>query len=144
MATLGADPEFYAPFDGSAEHWYREYAQRALFLNHVLINPPIDRNKPVHEVADVFVHVVRETRRRHASSAARRCSRRARRSRTRRSSRRTAPRTLEEGKAEDYALVFIAPLDTPGQKLLCRTSYEQTAHSRSTTRSRAASTRTTR
>ena len=36
---------------------------------------------------------------------------------------------LEEGKAEDYALVFIAPLDTPGQKLLSRRSYELTADS---------------
>jgi aromatic ring hydroxylase len=37
--------------------------------------------------------------------------------------------TLEAGKAEDYALVFIAPLDTPGTKLLSRASYEQNAHS---------------
>ena len=27
---------------------------------------------------------------------------------------------LEAGKAEDYALVFIAPMDTPGSKLICR------------------------
>ncbi|HET8698187.1 MAG TPA: 4-hydroxyphenylacetate 3-hydroxylase C-terminal domain-containing protein, partial [Gammaproteobacteria bacterium] len=37
--------------------------------------------------------------------------------------------SLEAGKAEDYALVFIAPLDTPGTRLLCRASYEQNAHS---------------
>ncbi len=37
--------------------------------------------------------------------------------------------TLEAGKAEDYALVFIAPLDTPGSRLLCRASYEKNAHS---------------
>jgi 4-hydroxyphenylacetate 3-monooxygenase len=36
---------------------------------------------------------------------------------------------LEAGKAENYALVFIAPLNTPGQKLICRASYEATAHS---------------
>jgi 4-hydroxyphenylacetate 3-monooxygenase len=45
MATLGADPSFYAPFEASAEAWYRRYAAQALFLNHVLINPPIDRNR---------------------------------------------------------------------------------------------------
>jgi aromatic ring hydroxylase len=61
MATLGSNPDFYAPYDGSARAWYRRYASKALFLNHVLINPPVDRNKPVHEVADVFIHVVRET-----------------------------------------------------------------------------------
>ena len=123
MATLGAKPEFYAPFGDERRCWYKQYAERALFLNHVLINPPVDRNKPVHEVADVFVHVV-GSRTTASSSAVRRCWRPARRSPTRRSWRRTAPCHLEEGKAEDFALVFIAPMDTPGTKLLCRTSYE--------------------
>ncbi|MBV9001143.1 MAG: hypothetical protein JO304_18940 [Solirubrobacterales bacterium] len=36
---------------------------------------------------------------------------------------------LEEGKAEDYALVFIAPMDTPGKKLISRNSYESAARS---------------
>ena len=36
---------------------------------------------------------------------------------------------LEAGKAEDFALVFIAPMDTPRTRLLCRPSYEQNAHS---------------
>jgi len=36
---------------------------------------------------------------------------------------------LAEGKAEDYALVFIAPMDTPGMKLISRRSYELTAES---------------
>ena len=63
MATLGAGdagPDFYAPFGDSARHWYRKYAEQVLFLNHVLINPPIDRDKAVHEVEDVYVHVIRE------------------------------------------------------------------------------------
>ena len=78
MATLGAAPEFYAPFEASAEAWYRRYAEHALFLNHVLINPPIDRNREVHEVEDVYVHVVKE-RTTGWSCRARRCSRPARR-----------------------------------------------------------------
>jgi 4-hydroxyphenylacetate 3-monooxygenase len=36
---------------------------------------------------------------------------------------------LAEGKAEDYALVFIAPMDTPGMKLISRRSYESAAES---------------
>ena len=44
---------------------------------------------------------------------------------------------LEPGKAEDFALVFIAPMDTPGQRLICRNSYEEAAQARSTTRSPA-------
>src|SRR6202012_3647880 len=54
MASLGADPDWYAPFGSSARRWYEAYARRALFLNHVLVNPPIDRAKAVHEVADVL------------------------------------------------------------------------------------------
>ena len=61
MATLGANPEFYAPYEQNARDWYRRYATKAMYLNHVLINPPVDRSRPVHEVADVFLHVVRET-----------------------------------------------------------------------------------
>ena len=60
MATLGAMPEFYAPYTESSTAWYKRYASKGLFLNHVLINPPVDRKKPVHEVGDVFVHVVKE------------------------------------------------------------------------------------
>ncbi|MCZ6738900.1 MAG: Pyoverdin chromophore biosynthetic protein pvcC, partial [Actinobacteria bacterium] len=60
MATLGAAPEFYSPFEATAEAWYRRYAEQALFLNHILINPPIDRNREVHEVEDVYLHAVKE------------------------------------------------------------------------------------
>lgn len=128
MATLGAAPDFYAPFAENAARWYREYATKVLFLNHVIVNPPVDRNKPVHEVADVYVHVVRETdggiivtgaKMLATGSALTHATFVAQNSAT----------NLEAGKAEDYALVFLAPLDTPGQKLICRTSYEAAAQS---------------
>jgi len=128
MATLGAAPDFYAPFTENAARWYREYATKVLFLNHVIVNPPVDRNKPVHEVADVYVHVVRETdggiivtgaKMLATGSALTHATFVAQNSAT----------SLETGKAEDYALVFLAPLNTPGQKLICRTSYEAAAHS---------------
>src|SRR6266581_2364519 len=61
MATLGANPEFYAPYTENGLNWYKKYAAKGLFLNHVLVNPPVDRKRPVHEVSDVFVHVVKET-----------------------------------------------------------------------------------
>src|SRR5437660_6342294 len=38
MATLGADPDFYAPYAENAQRWYQQYAEKVLFLNHVLIN----------------------------------------------------------------------------------------------------------
>ena len=61
MATLGADPDYYAPFGETARRWYREYASRVLFMNHVIVDPPIDRNRPPSEVRDVYIHVVKET-----------------------------------------------------------------------------------
>ncbi len=115
MATLGANPEFYSPFEENARQWYRRFASKALYLNHVLINPPVDRMKPVHEIADVFLHVVRETDRGAIVSGAKMLA--------------TGSALLQQGKAEDFALVFIAPMDTPGTKLLCRPSYEQSARS---------------
>lgn len=128
MASLGADPGFYAPYDANALNWYKKFAARGLFLNHVLVNPPVDRHKPIHEVADVFVHLVKErddgivvsgakmlatgSAITHATFVAQNSS-----------------ANLEQGRAEDFALVFIAKMDTPGAKLLCRNSYEQAARS---------------
>src|SRR5258708_11706799 len=60
MGSLASEPEFYAPFDDNARKWYARYSSQGLFLNHCLINPPVDRNRPAHEVGDVFVHVVKE------------------------------------------------------------------------------------
>ena len=128
MATLGANPEFYKPFDESARRWYRRYAAKALFLNHVLVNPPVDRNKPVHEVADVYLHVVRETDAGAIVSGAKMLATGSALTHATFVAQNSSV-TLEAGKAEDYALVFIAPLDTPGSRLLCRASYEQNAHS---------------
>ena len=118
MATLGADPGAgTSRSPTAAAHWYREYAREALFLNHVLINPPIDRNKAVHEVEDVYVHVVERARRRDrrqrredARDRLGAHARDVRRPEQRRpTSRRARPRTTRS--------CFIAPMDTPGKKL---------------------------
>jgi 4-hydroxyphenylacetate 3-monooxygenase len=128
MATLGAAPEFYAPFTDNAARWYREYATKVLFVNHVLVNPPVDRHRPPHEVEDVYLHVVKDTdagihvtgaKMLATGSAITHATFVAQNSATR----------LEAGKAEDYALVFIVPVDTRGQKLICRRSYEKAATS---------------
>src|SRR5262245_12018043 len=128
MATLGANPEFYAPFERNAVDWYRRYASKGLYLNHVLINPPVDRNKPVHEIADVFLHVVRETDSGAIVSGAKMFATDSALTHATFVAQNSAT-TLEAGKAEDFAIVFIVPMDTPGTKLLCRPSYEQNAHS---------------
>jgi paerucumarin biosynthesis protein PvcC len=128
MATLGADPGWYAPFEESGRRWYRRYATQALFLNHVLINPPIDRAKAVHEVEDVYVHVVEERDDGMVVSGAKMLATGSALTHATFVAQNSAVQ-LEKGKAEDYALVFIAPMDTPGKKLICRNSYELSARS---------------
>jgi 4-hydroxyphenylacetate 3-monooxygenase len=128
MATLGADPAWWSPFEESARRWYRDYAEKVLFLNHVLINPPIDRNRAVHEVEDVYVHVINERDDGMIVSGAKMLATGSALTHATFVAQNSAVQ-LEEGKAEDYALVFIAPMDTPGKKLICRNSYEQSARS---------------
>jgi 4-hydroxyphenylacetate 3-monooxygenase len=128
MATLGADPNWYAPFADNADRWYRRYAERCLFLNHVLINPPIDRNKAVHEVEDVYVHVVDERDDGIVVSGAKMLATGSALTHATFVAQNSAVQ-LEQGKADDYALVFIAPMDTPGKHLISRNSYESSARS---------------
>ena len=61
MVTLGFNPDYYAPYQDNARAWYRKAQESCMFLNHAIVNPPIDRQKPPEEVADVFVHCEKET-----------------------------------------------------------------------------------
>ena len=128
MATLGAAPAFYSPFTSSAEDWYRRYAEQALFLNHILINPPIDRNREVHEVEDVFLHAVSERDDGMVVRGAKMLGTASALTHATFVAQNTAT-SLEKGKADDYALVFIAPMDTVGMKLISRRSFEIAAES---------------
>ena len=114
------------PSRRARRRWYRRYAEQALFLNHVLINPPIDRNREVHEVEDVYVHVVKERDDGMVVSGAKMLATGSALTHATFVAQNSAVR-LEKGKAEDYALVFIAPMDTPGKTLISRRSYELAA-----------------
>ena len=59
--TLGAVPEWYGPFEPQARRWHALAQRHVPFLSHSVVNPPIDRHKPPHEIKDVCVHVRRET-----------------------------------------------------------------------------------
>src|SRR5512132_2309009 len=61
LATLGANAEFYAPYQDNARRWYKAAQERVLYLNHALVQPPVDRHRPTDEVDDVYVHVEQET-----------------------------------------------------------------------------------
>ena len=60
LATLGANADFYEPYQDNARRWYREAQERVLYWNHAIIHPPVDRNRPPEEVSDVFMHVEEE------------------------------------------------------------------------------------
>lgn len=123
LATLGANHEFYAPYQENARRWYRFSQERVPFVNHAIIHPPIDRNRPPNEVADICCHVEKETDAGIVVSGA---------------------KVVATGSAltnytfvahhglipiqdKNYAAVFMIPSNAPGVKFLCRPSYEMTS-----------------
>lgn len=47
LATLGANADFYEPFSANAQYWYKECQEKVWFVNHAIVNPPVDRDKPL-------------------------------------------------------------------------------------------------
>lgn len=123
LATLGANAEFYKPYEENARRWYRFSQERVPFVNHAIIHPPMDRDRPPNEVSDVCVHVEEETDAGIVVSGA---------------------KVVATGSAltnytfvahhgliplqdRDYAAVFMIPSNAPGVKFICRTSFELAA-----------------
>ncbi|MFM9372911.1 4-hydroxyphenylacetate 3-hydroxylase family protein [Streptomyces sp. Da 82-17] len=122
LGTLGANADFYAPFDDNARRWYRESQEKVLFWNHAIVHPPVDRNRPPDEVADVFIHVEKETDAGLVVSGAKVVA--------------TGSALTHYNfiahfglpiKKKEFALVATVPMDAPGMKLICRTSYTANA-----------------
>ncbi|HYQ20593.1 MAG TPA: 4-hydroxyphenylacetate 3-hydroxylase N-terminal domain-containing protein, partial [Xanthobacteraceae bacterium] len=61
MNTLGANHQFYGKFSGNAKAWYRRAQEYVLFMNHAIVNPPLDRAKAPDQVKDVFITIQKET-----------------------------------------------------------------------------------
>ena len=122
IGTLGANAEFYDPYQENARRWYREAQEKVLYLNHAIIHPPVDRNRPADEVADIFVHVEKETDNGVVVSGAKVVATNSALTHFNF----VAPIVMPIQKPE-YALIFMAPMNAPGIKLLARASYELTA-----------------
>ena len=45
LGTLGANSDFYDPYQENAQALVQAAQERCLFFNHAIINPPIDRDK---------------------------------------------------------------------------------------------------
>ncbi|WP_242902812.1 4-hydroxyphenylacetate 3-hydroxylase family protein [Actinomadura terrae] len=126
LGTLGANAEFYGEYADNARHWYRRAQESVLYWNHAIVHPPVDRSRPPDEVADVFVHVERETDAGLVVSGA---------------------KVVATGSAlthhtfvahygvpvrrKEFALVATVPTGAPGVKLICRPSYTAAAAARS-------------
>lgn len=123
-SALGIVPEFYGRFEQNARTWYTRIQEAGLYLNHAIVNPPIDRDKPIDQVRDVFITVDRETDEGIYVSGAKVVAT---------NSALTHYNFIGQGSAgllgasDELALMFIAAMDTPGMKLICRPSYELNA-----------------
>jgi 4-hydroxyphenylacetate 3-monooxygenase len=126
LGTLGANADFYAPYQENAKRWYRYSQERVPFINHAIIHPPVDRGVAPGApggATDVCVRVTKET------DAGIRV---------------TGAKVVATGSAlthftfvahhglipvqdKNFALVFMVPTNAPGVKLICRTSNEQRA-----------------
>ena len=123
LATLGANADYYAPYDGNARRWYKKVQEEVSFVNHAIVNPPVDRDKPLDEVKDVYMHVEKETDGGLIVSGAKVVAT---------TSSLTHLNFIANNgalpiKTKPFAFVCIVPTGAPGVKLLCRPSYEMTA-----------------
>lgn len=123
LGTLGGNAEFYDPFQDNARRWYTYSQERVPFVNHAIIHPPVDRDKPPEQVSDVYVHVEKETDAGFYVSGA---------------------KVVATGSVltnytfiahhgliplgdKKFALVFMVPTNAEGIKFISRTSYEMTS-----------------
>jgi aromatic ring hydroxylase len=126
LATLGANAEFYDPYQKNARHWYRFAQERVPFVNHAIVNPPVDRNMAPGAAGgptDIYAHATRET---DAGIYV------------------TGAKVVATGSVlthftfvahvgllpiqdKSFALAFIVPTNAPGVKFICRVSNEQRA-----------------
>jgi 4-hydroxyphenylacetate 3-monooxygenase len=123
LGTLGANAEFYDPYQDNARRWYRDAQERCLYFNHAIVSPPVDRQKGIDEVRDVYVHVERETDAGLVVSGAKVVA--------------TGSALTNYNfvahygaapiKTKDFAVIFVVPMSAPGVKLISRPSYELAA-----------------
>lgn len=123
LATLGANSAYYKGYEQNAQAWYRKGQERTWYINHAIMNPPVDRNKSSADTSDVFVRVVKETDAGIYVSGAKVVA--------------TASAltnftfVAHAGqlpiKDPAYAPVFIVPTGAPGVKMISRISNEQRA-----------------
>ncbi|WP_438484462.1 4-hydroxyphenylacetate 3-hydroxylase family protein [Streptomyces sp. S186] len=122
LGTLGANSDYYTPYEDNARRWYKESQEKVLFWNHAIIHPPVDRHLPTEQVQDVFVHVEKETDNGLVVSGAKVVATGSAITHYNFISHYGLP--LRDRK---FALIATLPMGSPGLKLICRPSYAATA-----------------
>ena len=123
LATLGANADFYDPYQDNAKRWYKFSQERVPFINHAIIHPPIDRDRPPNEVGDVCCHVEKETDAGLIVSGAKVVATGS----VLTNYTFVAHHGLIPVQDKKFAVVFMVPTNAPGVKFICRTSYEMTS-----------------
>jgi 4-hydroxyphenylacetate 3-monooxygenase len=123
LATLGGNAEFYDPYTENARRWYKHCQEKVAFVNHAIVNPPVDRNRPLDEVKDVYMHVEEERDDGLVVSGAKVVAT---------TSMLTHYNFIANNgalpiKTKPFAFVAMVPTNAKGVKLFCRTSYSMTA-----------------
>src|SRR5499427_5083490 len=123
LNTLGVNAEFYGRFAGNARAWHARAQEAVLYVNHALVNPPVDRSRPAEQVKDVYISIHKEGDAGIYVTGAKVVAT---------NSALTHYNFLGQNMGQDInddsmAVMFMAPMDTPGIKLICRPSYELAA-----------------
>ena len=130
MAQLAEAHDFYDPYGENALRWYKKSAAKCLFINHVLIDPPVDRNKARVDVKDIYLSVDKDDDHGiYVSGAKMVATGSVVTNATFVAVNSGTAARMEVGRDEEMALVFFTDMDAPGLKLICRPSYEYNAAS---------------
>jgi 4-hydroxyphenylacetate 3-monooxygenase len=123
ITTLGSNRDYYSPYEDNARRWYKEAQEKVLYFNHAIINPPVDRHRPMEEVKDVYMHVEKETDAGLIMSGAKVVA--------------TGSVFCHHNfvgnsgplpvRSKEFSAMCSVPMGTPGVKLICRPSYEFSA-----------------
>jgi aromatic ring hydroxylase len=123
LGTLGANADFYAPYQANARRWYQYSQERVPFINHAIIHPPVDRNMAPGAPGgptDIYTRVTKETDAGIYVSGAKVVAT---------GSALThftfvAHHGLIPVQGKNFAIVFMVPTNAKGVKLICRVSNE--------------------
>ncbi|WP_078429330.1 4-hydroxyphenylacetate 3-hydroxylase family protein [Alkalihalobacterium alkalinitrilicum] len=122
IGHLDALSGYYEGFENNAKAWYKKAAKDVPFVNHTVINPQVDRSKPLHENKDVYVRAVAEKDDGIIVSGAKMVGTAAALTHYNFVAN-YGPMDLGDGD-HSHALIFFVPMNAPGVKMISRQSYE--------------------